>query len=166
MAAPRNTFTGIMLIMIGGAFLLGQVTDIDFDWTFILMGLGLAFILKSVFERKPGSVFPGVLLLLLGLLFFSDNMGIDLFGVWDTWPFIPGVVGIAFLAEWAITREKNGLLFTAGILIVVSTLFVLAESRHMRWYTVGNILEWWPLALLAMGVYLLVKRPPKKVEKG
>jgi hypothetical protein len=36
------------------------------------MGLGLAFLLKSVVERRSGSVFPGTLLLLLGILFFGE----------------------------------------------------------------------------------------------
>jgi hypothetical protein len=89
----------------------------------------------------------------------------ELFGVWDSWPFIPGIVGLAFLAEWAVCRKKRGLLFTASILIAVSTLFVLAESRHMDWDTVGIIFKWWPLLLLGMGVYLLIKKPDKGAEK-
>lgn len=166
MAAHRNTFTGLLLILIGGAFLIGQVTDVDFNWTFILMGLGLAFILRSVIEQRGGSLFPGVLLFLLGLVFFGEHMRWELFGVWDAWPFIPGVVGLAFFAEWATNRQKNSLLIPAGILITVSVLFILAESRYLDWRTVGDILEWWPLALLLLGVYLLVKKPEGKAEKS
>jgi len=165
MAARRNTFAGLMLILIGAAFLVGQVTDIGFDWTFILMGLGLAFLLKAVIEKSSGSVFTGTLLFLLGLFFFGEHMRWELLGVWDAWPFIPGVVGLAFLAEWVTCRKKSGLLFTALILIAVSAMFVLAESRYMDWQTVGDIVEWWPLLLLGMGVYLLIKKPTKSVEK-
>lgn len=162
--SKRHVFTGILFILIGVALLIGQVSDVDYSWTFLLMGLGLAFLLRDVIERRPSSIFVGVLLLLLGFVFFADEQHWYLFGVNDAWPFVPLVVGIAFLMDYIFSGlKKGGILLTAVILIAVGLLFVLAESRAIDWRTVGDILEWWPVALLIIGVYLLVK-PGKKKE--
>ncbi len=152
--------------MIGLAFLIGQVTNLAFSWTFILMGLGLAFLARTLIDKQKGSsVFTGVLLLLLGLAFFGDDMGWEMLGVWDAWPFIPGIVGVAFLAEYIFTTpKKQGLLLTSAILIAVGALFVMAESRYMDWYTVGQILEWWPIILLIIGVWFIVRKPGKAAD--
>ncbi|HEX04024.1 MAG TPA: hypothetical protein ENH10_02570 [Bacteroidetes bacterium] len=163
MAAPRNSFAGVLLILIGAAFLVGQVTSVDFNWTFILMGLGLAFLLRNVIERKAVTVFPGVLLLLLGITFYGNEQHWRIFREVEFYAVIPGVVGISFLAEWLTRRKESGNLFTAVILLAVSTMFVLSSSHYFDW----NIhFEWWPVILLIIGVYLLIKRPKKSGDSS
>ncbi|MBS1262641.1 MAG: hypothetical protein MAG453_02001 [Calditrichaeota bacterium] len=58
----------------------------------------------------------------------------------------------------------------AGILLLLGAVLITAESRAISWYDVGDLLQWWPALLLALGVWLLVRprerKEPESISSG
>ncbi len=159
----KQVFTGVVLIVLGLIFLGDQLDLFSFSWTFIMMGVGGAFIVHNALSTPRGSQFVGPLLLFLGFYFFAEEVG----WLWsgDSWPWLMVAVGAAFLVNWATDRKNTGVLWPGGILTGLGILFLLIEFSRIRWHDVGEIWEWWPLGMLAVGVWLLVRRDKQGEKK-
>lgn len=99
---------GIVIVVIGLLALLASLgLDIDFRiwdfWPVILILLGLS-ILSRPHDR--GSLYPGWLFLLFGVLFLLDNLDIIHFGYRVFWPLVIIFIGLAIL--------RHGFGFSAG----------------------------------------------------
>lgn len=97
---------------------------------------------------QPRSVI-GLIIIVLALLIFFDNLGINIFSkILSNWPLGLVIIGIAMLVGPNKKEHGNG----PYILIVIGLLFFLGHYRvfHYHW----NALLF-PLILLAVGVYIL-----------
>jgi hypothetical protein len=90
-------------------------------------------------EQRSQQVMAGVFLIGLAILFLAQ---------WFWWPGIMFVIGAALIARtvsegkpW--TSERGGL-----VIIAIGVLFGLLPSLNLSF-------SWWPLLLIALGVYLL-----------
>ncbi len=98
----------------------------------------------------------GLIFLLLGLYFLLNNFDLIPFELPDyitSWQVFLILIGLLLLAS----RERQG---GGIILIVVGIVFLLPEFFDV---SVGEVVrQFWPLALVAIGVVLLVRRSQEK----
>lgn len=106
-------------------------------------------------KNSGGKIFLGVVLVLLGVLFLLDQLGLgrilggqSLIGYF--WPLIIVGIGILFLV-------RGGL--TPGIIFVTFGLLFIA-SQFFGWSIWGN---WWPIVLIAIGVAILLGKTTENV---
>jgi uncharacterized membrane protein YoaK (UPF0700 family) len=154
----QNIFLGIVLIGIGVFFLLKQfqlpLIQQLYSWPSLLVILGLAFFLQSLFGKDDGSMFPGIVLLGLGIHFHA----VQLFPFWpESWAMYTLIVSIAFLFRYQKTK-KDGL--SAGVILLMVSIFGFMYDAYQGW--VGSIFTavetFWPIALIVIGAYLLFRR--------
>ena len=91
-------------------------------------------------KERTDQVFGGVFLIGLAVLFFT--------GYW--WPGIMFVIGVAMLARTYTEGKTLGSNGGAWIMIAIGVFFALGNVFEI----LGDI-SWWPLILIALGLYLL-----------
>jgi len=102
---------------------------------------------------SPGRLVPAVILIAIGALFLLSNLRIIPNTNWfDFWPVILIVIGASKLAEASRTGSYTGgaVLVGVGGLFLVSNLGLLPNG----W----SVWDFWPVALIAVGIMLLVER--------
>ncbi|GAA5416258.1 hypothetical protein Pryu01_01290 [Paraliobacillus ryukyuensis] len=156
----QHSLTAFLLIGIGAYFLLRQlklpiITDF-YSWPTLLIILGVAFLLHAYIGKDYDKLFPGAILLGFGIHFH----GLNHYGFWiDHWGIYTLIVGVAFMIRFQ--KTKTGLL--PGLLLIILSIFAVFVSNKPSWFHWINsfmaLLEsFWPVALVALGVYLLIKR--------
>ncbi|KGX88064.1 LiaI-LiaF-like domain-containing protein [Pontibacillus marinus] len=154
----QHTFTGILLIGIGAYFMLKEleipiITNF-YSWTTILMIIGVALLLHSYIANEYETIFIGAILLGLGVHFH----GMQTYSFWlDHWGMYPLIIGIAFLLRYQ--KTKHGLF--PGLILVIIALFAMFVSNKPEWFYwvtvfVNFIETFWPLILIAIGLYILL----------
>ncbi len=112
--------TGIILILIGGVFLLNNfgLIEIDFEiqWPLFLLIPGLIFELSFFIRRKDaGLLVPGGILTTYGLLFYANEIySWDLIS--DLWPIFPLGVAIGLFQLYLFGGREKALLIPVGII--------------------------------------------------
>ncbi|MFV8828728.1 LiaF transmembrane domain-containing protein [Alkalihalobacterium sp. APHAB7] len=154
----QGIFPGILFIGVGAYFLLQQF-DLPFanqllTWPSILLIIGIAFLFQSYLGHDSGAIFPGALLLGLGVHFHA----IVMFSGWPQhWAMFTLIVGLAFMLLYFRTKRDG--LVPAIILFIVSG-FGFFSSDLMKW--LGSFLDvfegFWPLLLIALGLYLIFRK--------
>jgi len=154
----QHVFIGIILIAIGGYFLLetlhlSYLTSFN-NWPTLLMLLGLAFILYSYFSTDTDSIFIGVLLLTLGIHYHFYQLVIWWPNDWAAYGFS---ISFAFLSQYYKTRKKG---LKIGLFLLILSLIELFYSGAQTFTShitalVGNF---WPIALILVGFYLIFKK--------
>lgn len=143
---------GFILIGLGAYFLLQELDIPLFEeylsWPIILIVIGIAFLITSLSSKQQKMlILPGSILTLLGIYFW----GMQTYPDWPNhWSFYPGMVGLSFLITYVRTRESSHLA-TAIILLGVFVVAYLIDDLSM-------ILDWWPVALIIIGLYLILRR--------
>lgn len=151
----QSFFLGIMLIGLGVYFLMDQlnipILDNIFTWPTLILMLGIAFLLQAYVAKEKQSIFPGVILTGLGIHFH----GRELFSFWpEHWAIYTLIIGVAF-----VLRHKK----IVGILLLVISLLGLFYDGVIGWMryigeAVGWLVNFWPVVLIALGVYVLYKK--------
>ena len=157
MSKSKGTPTlGIILVIVGLALLLNALDLYDFHWSYILIIIGAAFFVLAFTGKDKGAVFPGAILLLLGLFYLLRHYYILDDSMRYLWPVFPAMVGIAFLALYIFRPSDWGLLIPAGILLFFG-IAGLGHSYRYWYYSPWELLwRYWPLALIAVGARLIV----------
>lgn len=173
---------GILLVGLGALFLLGQILRIDlwqFFWPFFVIVPGLLFFVGMVLGGKPAGplAIPGSIVTMIGLLLLYQSIT----GHWESWAYawaliFPTAVGIGLVINGAWSGigclvEVGWKWITAGALVfLIGGVFfelILNISRSL----IGDVV--WPGLLIALGLYLLLRRsarapvreqPPTKTE--
>jgi hypothetical protein len=152
-----NYTVGIFLILLGVFFLCVQLGFVNWDnfWPLILIVGGLLFFLGFLVNHKNfGLLMPGTILLVIGVLFIYTNQG-----YWhrmdELWPTFVLAPGLGFLLMFIFGPKGNSLWIPATVLIVLACLF---------YGRLWGIFRYWPVILIAVGLYLLVKG--LNIQKG
>lgn len=154
----QHIFPGILFIGVGCYFLLQQFS-IPFDqqlltWPSLLFVIGIAFLLQAYYGREFSMIFPGVLLTGLAIHFHS----LALFSWWPAhWGMYTFIISIAFFLTYSKTR-RGGLI--PAILLLILSLLSFASVNPFQWLqeTFSFIGELWPIFLIAIGIFLLLKK--------
>ena len=153
---------GLILIALGLWFLadaLGwQLPGLGELWPIFPLGFGIAMLAQFILggRRDEGLVFTGLTGLLTGIFFFAITLGpLDWGDLGRYWPVFPLIGGIGFLAQWLVKPSERGLLVPAlGGLAVggIGLLFTLNLLGSSAGRLIANF---WPVALILLGIGLL-----------
>ena len=159
-----NLVWGIILILVGAGFLLNQFFPGLFgwfSWPWILVAIGGIFFLASLIGRVGGLMIPALILLGLGGIFLYQSAT----GNWDSWSYIwallPALAGLGILIGSLYDREMVPAR-PAGAIMVVVGLVLFAVFGGVFGLD-ADILRYWPVILILVGLVVLVKalRPGK-----
>ncbi len=100
---------GALLLLVGGLFLFqnlgllhaGRIGDY---WPLLLVWLGLTRLLGP---RRAHHFASGAVLLVLGVLFQLDRLGVFWFHIHDFWPVLLVIAGVALITESYFVRRWN-----------------------------------------------------------
>lgn len=90
-----------------------------------------------------GRIFGGLILILIGLWFLLDNLGVRTPHLGDLWPLVPLLGGLAFIVSYLTGRERD-----AGVLVpgcggfMVGLFFLAFTLGPLDWDDMG---AWWPV---------------------
>ncbi len=151
----RNYVVGILLIVVAILLILNKLMIFDFSWPFFPIAIGVGFLIDAVLNKEHGhgGVFVGTLVLMIGLIFLSEEQHWFLWGLTRNWPLFILAPGIAFIVSAIYNRDKASYI-PGGILVATGVFFMFAEYRMLDIW-IWDYLDWWPVALLALGVYLI-----------
>lgn len=143
---------GLALVILGILFLFDNFGFVEFDfsrlWPVVVILVGAGFWFGFYNNREEfGLIIPGTLLLLYGFLFWYcavfDRWGDIGNGLWPVFLLGPG---FGFLLIYLVAKREQGFLVPGLILSGLGLLFLLIFN---------NIFSYWPLFLIAIGVYLV-----------
>ncbi len=98
--------------------------------------------------RLSAKAIAGLVLILLGVLFTLDNLGlVDAGNVWDYWPLILIAVGVARILY---PRKPGGRAW--GAIEVGVGVFFLLRNLGFFWISFHRM---WPAALVLLGIYMI-----------
>lgn len=137
----RNISLGIILIVLGGLFLLNNLDFIYVQdwWPILLIIIGAIFFIGWITDRRQsGLLMPAGILLILGCQFLFLNAD---------WPIYVLAPAVGFWLMYLLGEHTIGLLIPALIL----TIIALAG-----WFqgTVFTIL--WPIIFIVVGIVLII----------
>jgi hypothetical protein len=154
---------GLALIGIGVWFLLRTMgfplPSIGAMWPIFPVLAGLGFFvnwLASPNKREAhGIMIPATITGLVGLFFFAFTLG---FVPWSAmgvlWPVFPLIVGIAFFVAWVFSGFREwGLLVPSA---VTGAVGIVGLSFTLGGTLFGDLVRFWPLLLIGLGVLVLV----------
>lgn len=149
---------GILLILLGLIFLANELFPEFFefwDWPFVIIGLGLVFLLWAIFSGSGGLAIPGSILTGIGGILYYQNLN----NAWASWAFlwalIPAFVGLGILLSGLINRRfKHGI--TGGLtLILISAILFFAFGSAFGLQP--EITKYWPVLLVILGAIALFR---------
>lgn len=160
MEQKKQSFVwGLLLVLVGAVLLADQFLpnwSIDFEWPWIIIGVGLVFLFFAVLTRTGGLAIPGTIVGGIGSILFYQNMT----GNWDTWEFawtlIPGFVGvgIALAALISPQEHRDGWQASIVLLVISAVMFMIfGGSSFFGWDTQFV----WPAVIILFGLYLLIR---------
>ncbi|MFQ5575495.1 MAG: hypothetical protein ACE5G8_00755 [Anaerolineae bacterium] len=160
-ATRRNSFIGGLALIAVGLFLtIVQFVESDALGMLVLPGLAVIFLVWGSVTRKTGLIIPGGILGGIGLgAWLIDGPLANLEGGPEG-----GVFLLAFAAGWAsITlfaalfagEQVRWPLIPAAIMGVIGVILVVGEAAAQALTFAGRL---WPLALVAAGLYLIIRR--------
>lgn len=162
-----NLLVGLVLIILGGIFLAGQLFDLRLGsslWPFFIIvpGLVLFYFMASGGEEAAPLAIPGSLVTAVGLLLFYQNIT----GHWESWAYawaliFPTSFGIGLVImgmrseNEGIRRTGEGFVRVGMIVFVVCGLFfeLVIGFRGAR----ANQLLW-PVLLIIFGGYTILRQ--------
>ncbi|MCA1579993.1 MAG: DUF5668 domain-containing protein [Acidobacteria bacterium] len=105
-----RVIAGGLLVFVGGLFFLqnlgvlhaGRIGDY---WPLLLVWLGLTRLLGP---RRAHHFASGAVLVVLGVLFQLDRLGVVWFHIHDLWPVLLVIAGIALITESYFVRRWTG----------------------------------------------------------
>lgn len=165
MEKNNKRYTWGIILIVFGLFLLASkivpgLKQIA-DWPWIVMGVGILFLLFAFISRNGSLAVPGSIVSGIGAILFYQNMS----GNWESWSFawtlIPGFVGIGIgLSSLISPSERRDGLSASLFLIALSMIMfvVFGGNQILGW----NLQFLWPAAIIFIGLYLLIKGVFKK----
>lgn len=157
--ARRNRIlSGLVLILLGGLFLVNQMVEIPAVGKLFLPGLGVLFLIWGVITRTGGLLIPGGILTGIGTgVYLMEALPLE--GEKE-----PGVFLLAFgggfvlitLLSLVFSTEKHGwALIPGGILAAIGAALSLGGAAMDVLEMVGKL---WPAALILVGIWVILRR--------
>ena len=156
----RNSgiFGGVILILLGVLFLASEIYPDIFNfwsWPFILIGLGVLFLLWALITMNGGLAIPGMILSGLGGIFYYQEVTQD----WESWAYvwalIPGFVGLGILLSGLIDKKFKQNLSGGVTLILISAILFFAFGTQFGLQPAITV--YWPVLLIALGAVALIR---------
>jgi len=115
-------------------------------------------------RNRRGAIFPGLVLIALGLWFLADALGWQLPSLGDLWPIFPLGFGLASLVNYFTGgRQNHGLVFSGVSSALIGALFFAITLGPLEWGDLGRL---WPLFILISGLAFTVQWLVQPSERG
>ncbi|TCS96533.1 hypothetical protein [Hazenella coriacea] len=156
----QSKVIGLLLVLFGLLLLIvkfewAPLTSF-LSWPFLLFLGGALLTFLGFIRKKPQLVFLGTIMGGCGLYIWGLKYEID--GWPDHWSFIVVILGIAFLLQFGVSKNKSTALIGAMILLAglfawpgITDIPILAPMTSM----VHSI---WPIFIVTLGTVLLLKK--------
>ncbi|MBP3949676.1 LiaI-LiaF-like domain-containing protein [Bacillus suaedae] len=148
----QRLFLGSLLLGVGCYYLLQQFSfpmlNRYLTWPTLLLVFGIAFLIQAYRGKEYSFLFPGALLTGLAIHFHS----VDQFHWWPShWGAYCLIIGVSFLLSYLKTK-KDGLV--PGLIFICLSLVAFLSLQDI--FSFASSL--WPVILIVIGFYLLVKK--------
>lgn len=156
----KHSIFPYVLIGIGVYFLLKKlnVPEINhfFTWPNIMIIIGVILTIYALKKKSYQNLLGGLILLGVGIHFY----GLNNYSFWiDHWAVYIGIIGISLLIRsiWLKSGRKSGFLLTGfALLLILSNQW--PHSNKLVNETMSLLNEYWPILLIILGLYLLLKK--------
>ena len=153
-----NLVLGLILILVGGGLLLKRMGLLDVGWEEIYPIALLLFAAMSIVSVAQGNrnhAFWATFLFVCGLFTFLKNYGI-IDSLWsiNLWSILLLAFGLSFFALYVTKPQDWGVLIPGSILTVFG-LVALLDDLGLDWLSYQQIIEYWPLMLIAIGIIII-----------
>ncbi|MCX6071788.1 MAG: hypothetical protein NTU91_13195 [Chloroflexi bacterium] len=150
---------GLLLILLGGAFLAAQFIpglqswfSAENSWPLIVIGVGVLLLVLALALRTPPLAVPGCIVAGIGCMLYYQNAT----GNWESWAYawtlIPGFVGLGIILSGLLEGQPIRSLATGLWMILISLVaFVIFGS----FLGMGRFSAYWPLLLVLGGLLIL-----------
>ena len=109
--------------------------------------------MKTSSAERRGSVFGGLIIIVIGVWFLMSSLGVNLPNIGNLWPIFPTIGGAAFLAAYLFGKEKDSGFLIPGVGGFLIGLFFFAFTFGIyEWGEMGRL---WPVFPLIGGVAFL-----------
>lgn len=132
-----------------GAFSYGRTT-----WPWQIIGFGALFCLIGLLTWVPALFIPGVVIGGIGGILYYQNLTGDWASWAYTWTFLPGLAGIGLLIFGLLARRRGALVGAFWTLLSFLILFGIFGSAFGALRYAAVI---WPLGLILLGVYFILR---------
>jgi len=163
----RATVTvGVILILMGLVFLARQIFPGIlgfFEWPFIIIGIGVIFILAAILSGLGGLAIPGTIIAGIGGILYAQNHFIG-WASWSyMWALIIGFVGLGNIISGLIEGQIRSAMSGGLTLIIISTVlfFFFGGSFGLD----PEFVKYWPILLIALGLIILINIIFKKKRR-
>lgn len=152
---------GIMLILVGGWFLLNQTMP-EFreffepytEWPANMLLIGAGILILGLLTGSPGLAVPAAIVAGIGGIFYYQQATED-YGSWSyMWALIPGFIGVGtvlqgLLGDNTASNLKKGL----NLMVVSTVLFLVFAGFLGGWNILGNFGP--AVLLILLGLWVL-----------
>jgi hypothetical protein len=154
---------GALLVVIGIILLLRGIGIIHLEWSLLFwtaMGIGGAVWTVRGFRRSESAkVFWGTLLFLGGGFQILRSMPMLEVSSYYIAPAFILALGLAFVTAYICRPRSMPLLVGAVVFCSLAAGVWLVEFGYLyRWEVVSTVQDYWPVALILLGVSLLIPR--------
>jgi len=165
MKHKNSAVGGVILILLGLVLLAREIAPQYFkffEWPFIIIGLGLIFLLWAILSGIGGLAVLGSILAGIGGILYYQNLTGD-WGSWAyIWSLIPGFAGIGIIISGIIEGNYKDSFSSGLILLLISGMlfFVFVQAFGLE----PEIIQHWPVLLILLGLIVLIRAllPRKK----
>lgn len=160
-----NNWPALALIGAGVVILFSKLFGLilmDFLWPGFIIGFGLALMypayISTADDKKGLSFFavPGAMTVALGLLLFMMNLVNHFESMAYAWPLLlaAGSWGHLYQKRFTATSEQKD---KAHRFIRIMVLLFMGMAMFFELLIFQSFGNWWPLALIGVGGYMLLK---------
>lgn len=162
-----NAIIGLIFILVGFVFLLGELFDIQFGqyiWPFFIIGPGLfLFVLSLTMKDEEGKGVAAVsgVVTMVGVVLLVQNVT----GLWASWAYAWALVAPTSLGLGMMTygifkgrvevRKEGWDLAKVGLTIFIVAAVFFELIIGVSGFGIGRL--GWPVALIALGLFLLYR---------
>jgi hypothetical protein len=149
---------GTILILLGVFLLLLRIVPGlfgGFSWPFIVIGVGVVFLVLAVVTWTPGMAVPACIIGGIGGILYWQSRS----GHWETWAYawtlIPGFVGVGVFISQLLEGKPARALVDGGWPVLISiVLFFLFGSFFGDIPWLG---PYWAVLLIGIGILILLR---------
>jgi LiaI-LiaF-like transmembrane region len=150
---------GLLLILLGGAFLAAQFVpgfqtwfSAEKSWPLIVVAIGVLLLVLALALRTPPLAVPGCIVGGIGCMLYYQNAT----GDWESWAYawtlIPGFVGLGVMVSGLLEGQPIRSL-AAGLWMILISLVAFAVFGSFL--GTGRFTAYWPVLLILGGLLML-----------
>ena len=164
MQKRQNLAWGTVLIILGIFFLInqmmpeliGQIIGQNFSWPWIIIGIGLIFILIAIITATGDLAVPGSIVGGIGVILNYQSQTGDWASWGYVWTLIPGFGGVGILLSTIINRGRKKQYAEGFRLLIISGIGFLIFGSIFGVFS-WQFSQYWPILLIAYGVWILIR---------